>query len=304
MKKIYCAAALALSLVLGVARTVDLVLNTDAETGFLYTGSVLARYVALLPVLLLAVSAGHAVPRTQRCGLRPVDAEGRPAARWMPGANALLAPLAFCSELYGFLTLFELFYGAAPASSSRHAGDNPLLTLMGRISVGVRAALFVAFGIWCLLLFLENRARARYGKWMLPLGVAGSAAFYLHTVLCFVERPSSLHRILPAVEILSALTALQFVAALLRALYLPGSGGAARAVCRSGLLAFFFCTCLALPQAVWQSAREAAPAVSCALAACLGCVGLVGALCAWRVAGRRAPRTRRAPHPAARSADI
>lgn len=57
---------------------------------------------------------------------------------------------------------------------------------------------------------------------MLYLGVAGSAAFYLHTVVRFVEQPASLYRILPAVEIFSALAALLFVTALLRALYLPG----------------------------------------------------------------------------------
>ena len=313
MKKSCCIAALALSLLLGVARTADLVWNTDAATGFLQSGSVLARYALLLPVPLLASLAGHAVPRRQPCGLRPgwlpssggqpggarPDAppagERAPGARWMNGVNPLLAPLAFCSELYGFLALLQLFYGVTPPSSSHHATDNPLLTAVQQTADGVRAALFVVFGVWCLLLFFENRTCSRFGKWMLPLGVAGSAAFYLHTVLRFVERPSSLHRILPAIEILSALTALQFVTALLRALYLPGSAGAARALCRSGLLAFFFCTCLALPQAVWQSARESAPAVSCALAACLGCVGLVGAICAWRVSARRRAPSRRLP---------
>ena len=36
--------------------------------------------------------------------------------------------------------------------------------------------------------------------------------------------------------------------ALLRALYLPGGVGTAPALSRCGLLAFFFCTCLALPR--------------------------------------------------------
>lgn len=93
-------------------------------------------------------------------------------------------------------------------------------------------------------MFFENRAREKRGGWMLYLGVAGSAAFYLHTVVRFVEQPASLYRILPAVEIFSALAALLFVTALLRALYLPGGVGTAPALSRCGLLAFFFCTCL------------------------------------------------------------
>ena len=48
------------------------------------------------------------------------------------------------------------------------------------------AALFVVFGVWCLLVFFENRAREERGGWMLYLGVAGSAAFYMHSVVRFV----------------------------------------------------------------------------------------------------------------------
>ncbi|MFR5631139.1 MAG: hypothetical protein ACLTLX_15815, partial [Ruthenibacterium lactatiformans] len=149
-----------------------------------------------------------------------------------------------------------------------------------------RAALFVVFGVWCLLVFFENRAREKRGGWMLYLGVAGSAAFYLHTVVRFVEQPASLYRILPAVEIFSALAALLFVTALLRALYLPGGVGTAPALSRCGLLAFFFCTCLALPQAVWQGMNGVDTPVSFPLAITLGCTGLLGAACARNIARR------------------
>ena len=172
----------------------------------------------------------------------------RPGAGvWMSGVNFVFVPLAFCSE---------------------------------------RAALFVVFGVWCLLVFFENRAREKRGGWMLYLGVAGSAAFYLHTVVRFVEQPASLYRILPAVEIFSALAALLFVTALLRALYLPGGVGTAPALSRCGLLAFFFCTCLALPQAVWQGMNGVDTPVSFPLAITLGCTGLLGAACARNIARR------------------
>ena len=158
--------------------------------------------------------------------------------------------------------------------------------LLGQLADVTRAALFVVFGVWCLLVFFENRAREKRGGWMLYLGVAGSAAFYLHTVVRFVEQPASLYRILPAVEIFSALAALLFVTALLRALYLPGGVGTAPALSRCGLLAFFFCTCLALPQAVWQGMNGVDTPVSFPLAITLGCTGLLGAACARNIARR------------------
>ena len=44
--------------------------------------------------------------------------------------------------------------------------------LLGQLADVTRAALFVVFGVWCLLVFFENRAREKRGGWMLYLGVA------------------------------------------------------------------------------------------------------------------------------------
>jgi|GEM_PF-351292 len=74
--------------------------------------------------------------------------------------------------------------------------------------------------------------------------------------------------------------------ALLRALYLPGGVGTAPALSRCGLLAFFFCTCLALPQAVWQGMNGVDTPGSFPLAITLGCTGLLGAACARNIARR------------------
>lgn len=275
MKRITCTCALVFSLLLGAARAVDLLLNTDAETEFLRSGSTLPRYLLLLACLLLILRAGHSIPLGQPCGLRPGD------AAWMRGANPLLIPLAFCSELYGFLFLLNRIFGVPiQTTTSRHAMDNLRLYYLQQFADGARAALFVLFGVWCLLLFFENLTRIPCGKWMLTLGTLSSTVFYLQTVLRFIERPSSLYRIIPVVGVLSALSALLFVMALLRALYLPGSPNAARLLCRSGLLVFFFCTCLALPQTVWQYVKGAETLVSLILAAGFGCLGLVGAVCA------------------------
>ena len=146
----------------------------------------------MAPVVILAWLAGLYVPRKQPCGLRPG------AGVWMSGVNFVFVPLAFCSELYGFLTVLNVLFGT-PEQAGRHQTAERIL--LGQLADVTRAALFVVFGVWCLLVFFENRAREKRGGWMLYLGVAGSAAFYLHTVVRFVEQPASLYRILPAVEI-------------------------------------------------------------------------------------------------------
>ena len=105
MKKAFCTGTLAVSLLLGAARAADLFLNTDTATGFLLSGSVWTRYWLMAPVVILAWLAGLYVPRKQPCGLRPG------AGVWMSGVNFVFVPLAFCSELYGFLTVLNVLFG-------------------------------------------------------------------------------------------------------------------------------------------------------------------------------------------------
>lgn len=104
MKKAFCTGTLAVSLLLGAARAADLFLNTDTATGFLLSGSVWTRYWLMAPVVILAWLAGLYVPRKQPCGLRPG------AGVWMSGVNFVFVPLAFCSELYGFLTVLNVLF--------------------------------------------------------------------------------------------------------------------------------------------------------------------------------------------------
>lgn len=278
MRRGPCLSALALSLLSGAARAMDLVANTDRATGFLRVGSVVPRYGLLLLCLLWILRAAHAVPAC------PPDGHPPRAAAWLRGTKPLLLLLAAGSLLYGYCALLGRLPSTANALGGRHAMENPLRRMLWQISEGACAALFVLFGLWCLLLVLKDRLPAARGKQMFLLGILGSMAFYADTILQFLRRPSSLYRIFPIVEILSALSALLFVVALLRALYLPAAPLAARALCRGGLLAFLSCTCLALPQAVWQVAVGDEPIGALLLPAVLGCVGLWGAVCALRAA--------------------
>ena len=78
-------------------------------------------------------------------------------------------------------------------------------------------------------------------------------------------------------------------AALLRALFLPDSPGAAKGLVRMGLLAFVFGTCLALPQGIWQVAVGREGPGSLGMALFCGAAGILGAASAWRVADRGKP---------------
>ena len=187
MKIAFCTGTLAVSLLLGAARAADLFLNTDTATGFLLSGSVWTRYWLMAPVVILAWLAGLYVPRKQPCGLRPG------AGVWMSGVTFVFVPLAFCSELYGFLTVLNVLFGT-PEQAGRHQTAERIL--LGQLADVTRAALFVVFGVWCLLVFFEIRAggasvcdgaaagavsarRRRHGAGTQPLRAAGFLLLHL-----------------------------------------------------------------------------------------------------------------------------
>ena len=127
MKKAFCTGTLAVSLLLGAARAADLFLNTDTATGFLLSGSVWTRYWLMAPVVILAWLAGLYVPRKQPCGLRPG------AGVWMSGVNFVFVPLAFCSELYGFLTVLNVLFGTPEQAGRHQTAERILLELRDKV---------------------------------------------------------------------------------------------------------------------------------------------------------------------------
>lgn len=257
MKKVLWLIALCVCAALGGAYLFSLFLWTDPVSGFATAGSTGLRYFAMLLPVLLAWTAGRTVSEKQRF----------PAAVCAPWLTAVAA----ASVVYGVVLILSVFSGAQIPSSSHHMTIG--LALLGDLAELLLAVLFLLFGLWAVLL----RWNKSFGDGMLYLGVLGSAAFFLHTVLCFLVRPASVYRIPPAVEILAALAALLFVTAYLRAHYMPWRQGSVRAVCRNGLLAFFFCTCLALPQAVWQAVSGVGSIQDVLLAILLGLTGIWGA---------------------------
>lgn len=198
-----------------LARWADLIFWTDPATGLCTVGSVWWRYGGLALACGLALWAGQKLP-------------GPPEGLW--GRHPAAAGLSRAAgEAF-------LLAGAARA-----------LTLGPGAAALLRAALEALCGVW---LFALGRSWSKEGARptrSMGWAVAGSALFYWTVLERFMKNSSSWHRAAPTAEIWRQLAALVFLAALARALYLPGAARAS-AVGRSGLLAFCLCLCWGLPR--------------------------------------------------------
>ena len=250
---------------LGALRLADLTCFTDPATGFA-AGPVWPRW------LLGVLAAGG-------CWLLARWAPGEAPARlddmtaWMTsmGRGALIAGLA---------NFVSTAVGGMDGVSAHHMTQARLLLV--RLAGFTQAGLLLLLGVWCLLVSRALPLGKAGDGFFIGLGIAGSAAFFLETVLRFVLRPASWYRLCPAVETFAALGALLFSVALLRALAFPARPGVRRSLAATGLLAFLLCTCLALPQALWQQFTAAESGVGLIEAVFYAFWGLLGAAAARR----------------------
>lgn len=254
---------LGFGVLLGAARGADILLWTDAVSGLCTFGSVWWRYAAIAAAALLSAACGHLRPS------RPQAMCGRhPAA----GAFAVLGAVCFAAS-----AIVRLAVAAVQFSAGYFA-----------IASVIHAVLEAACALWLVRL---GYAWLRRGRWRAPAGglvlaVLGSAVFYWQVLARFIENSSSWHRAGETAEVWLALAALVFLAALARALYLPGTANGG-ALCSGALAAFCLCLCWQLPQLI--AVRDLRDMLS-ALGLC--CVGAIGAVCAVACLGK--PRSGRA----------
>lgn len=249
--------------VLGVLRLADLIWLTDPAAGFA-AGPVWPRWLAGV----VAAAACWLLSR-QVAEDAPARLDGMDVWFSSMGKGALLAGLA---------NFVYTAVGGMDGVSAHHMTETRLLLV--RLAGFAQAGLLLLLGVWCLLVAKALPAGKAGDGFLIGLGVAGSAAFFLETVLRFVLRPASWYRLCPAVETFAALAALLFSAALLRALAFPARPGTGRSLAATGLLAFLLCTCLAFPQALWQAATGAESGVNIVEAVFYGFWGLLGATAA------------------------
>lgn len=237
-------------LLLAVGRGLDLVLWTDLYTGLCMAGSVWWRYAVLAAALLLSL----VLPR--------LGAPRRPdplcRRRPLPGVLAFAA--AVCFGAAGLLRL--ALDGPGPVTLAR--------TLL---------ELLCAAWLCCL-----GRAWLRRGSWRAPAGgltlaVFGTAVFYWCILARFLQNSSSWHRVIPTAAVWQLCAVMLFLAAMLRALFLPGTQSDGM-LCGGALASFWLCLCWEVPQTVIQTMCRQIALPELAFRLGLWCMGALGGCCA------------------------
>ena len=261
MKRLAAGISLLVPVAAGAVRWLDLVNFCDLTTGFVTLGPVWARYLCMALVLSLGVLASFLAAR------RPSGLVRRSMSL---GLLCLLAGGAFAAL----------------------AGVQLAALLGGReadVLETAQTVLYLLTALWLLLLGISRVA----GSTVAPsgsawTGILGTFAFYLLTVRRFCFNPSGIVRIVPTVQVFSALSALVLLHGAVKAFYLPHLP-VGRGLFFRGYLAFFFCTCLEAPQAVCLYLGGQYTLAQLAEGLALGVIGLIGLRCAALTVGDEQP---------------
>ena len=194
MKRLTAGISLLVPVAAGAVRWLDLVNFCDLTTGFVLLGPVWARYLCMAMVLSLGVLASFLAAR------RPSGLVRRSMSL---GLLCLLAGGAFAA-LAG--VQLAALLGGAEADVLETA----------------QTVLYLLTALWLLLLGISRVA----GSTVAPsgsawTGILGTFAFYLLTVRRFCFNPSGIVRIVPTVQVFSALSALVLLQGAVKAFYLP-----------------------------------------------------------------------------------
>ena len=270
MKRLTAGISLLVPVAAGAVRWLDLVNFCDLTTGFVLLGPVWARYLCMAMVLSLGVLASFLAAR------RPSGLVRRSMSL---GLLCLLAGGAFAA-LAG--VQLAALLGGAEADVLETA----------------QTVLYLLTALWLLLLGISRVA----GSTVAPsgsawTGILGTFAFYLLTVRRFCFNPSGIVRIVPTVQVFSALSALVLLQGAVKAFYLPHLP-VGRGLFFRGYLAFFFCTCLEAPQAVCLYLGGQYTLAHLAEGLALGVIGLIGLRCAALTVGEEQPEQQEQPEAA------
>lgn len=270
MKRLTAGISLLVPVAAGAVRWLDLVNFCDLTTGFVLLGPVWARYLCMAMVLSLGVLASFLAAR------RPSGLVRRSMSL---GLLCLLAGGAFAA-LAG--VQLAALLGGAEADVLETA----------------QTVLYLLTALWLLLLGISRVA----GSTVAPsgsawTGILGTFAFYLLTVRRFCFNPSGIVRIVPTVQVFSALSALVLLQGAVKAFYLPHLP-VGRGLFFRGYLAFFFCTCLEAPQAVCLYLGGQYTLAQLAEGLALGVIGLIGLRCAALTVGEEQPEQQVQPEAA------
>ena len=226
-----CVFCVLLCLASGGVFFADYALFTDPSTGFAAMGSVWLRYAFLALLLFLIWFFSLSIRRRSR-------PERGYRSRVMTAAFGLQALSFFSSGLLLSVSGVSALLGGAALT------DPVTGRLTFDIAGLVLSVLYLIAGLWCTACcgcFAKGRPQPVSG---LALGIVATVSFFLLCVKRFVVSPTSIQRVMPTVDILTAMLAMLLCCALLRALYLPEDAREGRKLYFWGLAAFLFCFCL------------------------------------------------------------
>ncbi len=247
-----------------ILRGIDLAKFTDPSSGLVIEGSVWLRYSAVGVLLLLSFAASFMAQK------RPVKFE-----RSSIGFGFFALALSAVFTIETILRLATALQNQIPKIS--FMGISALLSaecLLGFLGL-ITAIWFALFGISLLS-----------KPYKLPIGgvylaIAGSFGFYMHLILRFSTNDSSYHHFATTMRIFTIAAALAFLTILIRGIFFS-ENKVGRKTFFFGLIAFYVCTCLELPEAIFAFDSGKTNFGSFMFSLCLAGVGLLGAICAQR----------------------
>lgn len=261
-------AVLALGLAMAGLHLADLLLWSDAETGFATAGSVWLRYIPWLAALALPYLPAR------RAAAQPV------------GLQDTCRPLGICMALTGAVLVAA---GFSAVSVVLYAVQFPAFFSTGYPVWAAWAdfLLPVFCGGW--LLYYAVRAFSGFGMQRQRLGrplLAGVVPlFFLWKLLWrFQFTPASLHRLPCSLRVFSAAAALLLAVVLLKVFLVPGLP-CGHTLFAAGTGAFLLCTGLELPQTLFEAARGMLVLPNLLTGIGIGLFGLCGLVCAWQACG-------------------
>lgn len=260
---------LALGFAMAGLHLADLLLWSDAETGFATAGSVWLRYIPWLAALVLPYLPA------------------RRAANQPTGLQDTCPPLGLCMVLAGAALVTS---GVAMGPVAKYAVQYPEMFSTDYPTWAAWADLLlpVLCGAW--LLYYGGRAFKGFGMQRQKLGsplFAGTVPLYFLWKLIwrFQFTPASVYRMPCALRVLSAAAALLFAVVLIKVFLVPGLP-CGHTLYAAGTGTYLLCTGLELTQTLFEAAHNMLTLPDLAAGLGIGLFGLCGLFCAWEACGK------------------
>ena len=282
MSRKFCRAALAAAVVLGALRLADFMLFTDAD-GFCTLGSAWMRYAVAAAYWAAVFFAPLRFPPA----LRRV-----PARRLMAVMAVLAVPAAAYEAMEGLASL-----SASQTTLARVPEMQGTVLFWTALGI-VAGAGWLVFAAWCAVLGTSRVPPQEMDGAARMLGAAAWIPFLARALRQYGESHPSVHHLLRIVSVFAFVAAALFVCKLFGLTVLSQDEAVRRRTASSGLLCFFLCTCVYLPQAAASAVRGMTQWTELAGGAlALGVLGCAGAAAAMALSTDciRQPQTEEAP---------